>query len=86
MYTSGPLLGTLLRISASAGVSINATSADVNTAAESRSVDFDIGTPLAACGAIDVPGLNEVFAYREIGLNSTTPTGVRKRSVYAYQQ
>lgn len=85
LYTSGPLLGALLRVIAIEDVGITATSANLAVAAESRGLDFNIGTILPACSAINVPGLAEMSAYREIGLVSLMATGVRKYSVYAYQ-
>jgi hypothetical protein len=36
------------------------------------------------CGSLRLPALSEAGAYREIGLDSILPNGVRKRSVYAW--
>lgn len=83
--TTNPLYGALLRMGAASPVlAPSATSTAVSVAAEGRGVDFDIGFALPACGSVPFPATAEAGAYREIGLDSILPNGVRKRTVYAW--
>jgi hypothetical protein len=86
--TADPLYGSRLRVLGQAlNLAPTATSASVSAGTLERGVDFAIGgISLPACAASQFAAMTDAGAYREIGVNSVMPDGLRRQSLITFNR